>query len=338
MSQPSLYRWRPPKKYAPHVEPFEDRLLLSGAKFVANLQLPIEAPISVGTPALTAKINLGVSGPLAIRETIGVSAKLLGNKDQVLDLDIAAKISPGVSPGPGSRIEKLLGIGEQRLNLQAKVEKSSGVAKGVEVQSEVELVPVGDSSPKLGVNVQVNVPGTENREQPPGGDLSRNGGNASQSIATLPGNAGREVTSQLVELDLLFEPASALAESGSVELGSAQFEKPEQEIASTLAVPVETPGGEGESLVKEADLTPQQAELVSAGALFDTQSLKESLQQFLGRLESVGVGSLAGSGIAPWVLLGLATAAVAGEVARRNLRRSPRRLAIDTAFCVGLSV
>jgi hypothetical protein len=139
------------------------------------------------------------------------------------------------------------------------------------------------------------------------------------------GRLERELVFLLTDLFSVREGAASAEEP----LGAAVFQVPPGVVAVQV-IGVDA----GEISPEETDLSPENAGLLGGGAPFDVSSLEQLLEQFLGWLDGIGdelVGLWAGLGIPPWVLLVLAAAVAAGEVARRNLRQLRRSL-LDAAF------
>jgi hypothetical protein len=73
---------------------------------------------------------------------------------------------------------------------------------------------------------------------------------------------------------------------------------------------------------------PQPAGVLAALPSLSLAALEQGLQRFLGLLDQIGreaVGAADGSGLWPWIVAGAGAgaAALAGEIARRQWRRSP---------------
>jgi hypothetical protein len=90
-------------------------------------------------------------------------------------------------------------------------------------------------------------------------------------------------------------------------------------------------GSQPEQSLDLADAFPQGNDLLTRCVPSESASLDRLLEQFLSELGSFSselVGSLARLGLNPWIMLMLAGAAVAGEIARRQLRQSQGNPAI----------
>ncbi len=277
-----------------HLEMLEDRCLLSGLSVFANLPLPALPIVSPAASALVAAVNAGAPGEGDVTAARQIDVVVGG-------IALTSSLSPAALQ---------LEFDADLNAVGAMIGLEGGSEPAAQVGFDFSLGDADDGEGNL-FSMTVN--------------LELGGGNGVPGQANGNALAAAGSSANLVDTSFAGGAAGEFQAAGTA-LG--------REVADTSA------GGPADAARIESDPAPQaiaeadlylsaeDSGLLSGSAPFDIRSLERALQQFFHWLDDVGqelASWWSGLGIPPWALIALATAAAAGEIARRNLRKQRQR-------------
>jgi hypothetical protein len=303
----------------------------------------------------------GQSGQGGITLSLDAKLPIAGGSGIRLDVGVGVPLGPGGGNSPTLLLGVDLGPSGSAAGDGSTKQTTSGATGGSSILDVLCGEPSGTTTMAVTNRLAGEVAPQLNLllppVNPPSGEKPAGlAGSPSESRApfdpTAPVDSERLMEESLPQLNALFLPATRSEAVEPVDLFFLSVDLQEvvklvefvglggQDVASPavqvqgIAGEQRTTGNGGEILVDDAELVPQNADLLTGCTPFEVSSLDRLLEQFHEGLGCIGgelAGGLAHLGLHPSILLLLAMATVTAEIARRNLRKSPSPVA-DLAF------
>jgi hypothetical protein len=340
------------------LECLEDRNLLSSGALQASLRIPALLPLVSITRGLTDTLQVrdviekGTSAAVSLAEAAANGHADINDLSTVANVrlgmhpsfkgpaavlafstrtDFTASIGSGSQPGGGASLQMgdvNLGLGiDGGLKVEPGIIPTSHVFGHVGDENAIRVVAAA-VSPPAGRQGQLGTAASREGELvPPPAPLTANrlGAGETQSPPLNQSSPPGLLSAQGTDLVVGQQPAA----------GFGQVAFPQNLEAERVAPPARFTAerlSAGESYQRHlhepaplAVWSVQGTDLVAGQGPFDVGMLDRLLHQLfedVGNVADDVAGLLARLGLDPWIVLALAAASVAGEVARRNLRRS----------------